>query len=150
MISRILPKNNLNDYKGMNIAKWVFLVLTIVTIGRSLVHILFPDGGAQLIATIPLDTYSNAGSSAIISMFALWGVSQVLLGIIFLIVFLRYKALIPLMYLIIAGEYTFRIIVGIFKPIETVGSAPGVLGTFILVPLALIMFILSIWKKKRS
>ena len=52
MIERIFPRQLNNDYKGHVLAKWVFVLITIVTIGRSLIHIFVPDGGAQSIALV--------------------------------------------------------------------------------------------------
>ncbi len=44
MLETLLPKQLTNDYLDSPIAKWVFVLLTIMTIGRSLVHIFAADG----------------------------------------------------------------------------------------------------------
>jgi hypothetical protein len=46
--------------------------MTVLTVGRSLAHIFLPDGGAQSIATIPLETISSEASAVLIGMFAQW------------------------------------------------------------------------------
>lgn len=147
MLDKLFPKQLNNDYKGHAIAKWVFVLLTIITIGRSLVHMFAADGGAQSIATIPLDTFSTSGADTVILIFALWGLSQLLIGFIYLIVLWRYQAFIPLMYLLIIIEYIMRIVLGILKPIETTGTAPGGILNFILIPLALVLLFLSLRTK---
>ncbi len=43
-----------------------------------------------------------------------------------------------------------RIGVGLLKPFETVGIAPGVVGNYIMVPLAVILFFLSILKPNKK
>ena len=86
MLKAMLPEQLTNAYRGRPIAKWFFVVLTIMTVARSLIHILAPDGGAQSIATIPLDTYTESGSAAVVLIFALWGLSQLLIGIIYILV----------------------------------------------------------------
>ncbi|NHJ23404.1 MAG: hypothetical protein EAX89_02435 [Candidatus Lokiarchaeota archaeon] len=43
-----------------------------------------------------------------------------------------------------------RIGVGLLKPFETVGIAPGVVGNYIMVPLAVILFFLSIPKPHKK
>lgn len=146
---RILPKSIDNEYKGKPISKYVFLVLTVITIVRSLIHIFATDGGAQSIATIPLDSYTTAGAATVIMMFALWGLSQLLTGIVYFIVYLKYKSLIPAMYVLLLIEYIFRIIIGTMKPIVTAGTAPGGIGNYILIPLCAIMLFLSLIKSKR-
>lgn len=146
---RILPKTIDNVYKGNPISKYVFLLLTVITIVRSLIHIFAADGGAQSIATIPLDSYTSAGAATVIMMFSLWGLSQLLMSVVYGVVYLRYKSLIPAMYVLLIIEYIMRIVIGIMKPIVTAGTAPGVIGNYILVPLCVIMLLLSLIKSKQ-
>ncbi|MFW9951813.1 MAG: hypothetical protein ACFFKA_16985 [Candidatus Thorarchaeota archaeon] len=146
-LKKLLPEKAEKAFYGYKIAEIAFLIITIITIIRSLIHFLTPDGGAGSIATIDLNL---EGSSIIVGIFALWGISQLLMGIIFCIVYFRYKNLIPFMYLLIIIEYTMRIFVGIIKPFETVGIAPGAIGNYVMIPLAAIMFFLSILKLKRK
>jgi hypothetical protein len=119
-----------------------------MTVVRSLIHVFAPDGGAQTIATIPLDSFSREGASAVILIFALWGLSQLIMGIFYVIVCLRYKSLIPLMYLFILFEYLMRLILGVLKPIESTGTAPGAIINFIFPPLVIILFLLSLNKSQ--
>ena len=140
LMTTILPEKIDNNYHGKPIALWVFAAITIVTIARSLVHIIAPDGGAQSIATIPLETYTDAGARTVVLMFAYWGISQLLMGLVYLLVLIRYRAMIPLMYLLMAAEYGLRLLMGLLKPIETVETAPGAVGNYAFIPLALVMF----------
>lgn len=146
MLERLFPQNKTNTYRGNPIAKWVFDLLTIVTIARSLVHMFSSDSGAQSIATIPLDSFTANGADAVILIFALWGLSQLLIGIVYGIVLWRYQALIPLMIF----EYGMRIVLGTIKPIETTGTAPGAIGNYIIIPLAIIMLVLSLRNSDRE
>ena len=144
----VLPKEINNTYQGRNIALYLFYLFTIMTVVRSLIHVFAPDGGAQTIATMPLDSFSREGASAVILIFALWGLSQLIMGIFYVIVCLRYKSLIPLMYLFIFFEYVMRLILGVLKPIETTGTAPGATINFIFPPLVIILFLLSMNKSQ--
>jgi len=147
MAGILFPKQLSNDYQGILLAKWVFVALTVLTIGRSLAHIFLPDGGAQSIATIPLDEFTSNGVAAIIHIFALWGLSQLLFGLMYILVLWRYQALIPLMWLFILSEYSVRLLLTYAKPFEIVGTAPGGIGNFIFIPLAFLMLVLSLMKK---
>jgi hypothetical protein len=132
-----------------NHKKWikiVFFILSTITITRSLVHILSTDGGANSIAGIPLDLYSNEASQAIIFMFAMWGISQLMIGLFYLYVLFIKPNLIPLMFISLALEYVLRLTVGQFKPILTVHTAPGAYANYFMIPLSIILFILSIKK----
>jgi hypothetical protein len=148
MFEKVFPKTVSNEYRGAPIAKWVFVALTVMTIGRSLAHVFLPDGGAQSIATIPLDDFTANGAAAVIHIFALWGLSQLLFGLLYVLVLWRYPSLIPLMWLFIVFEWTGRLLTGWGKPFETAGTAPGAIGNLIIPVLALVMFVLSLRKQR--
>ena len=109
MINKIFPKEITNAYQGKAIAKWVFIAIVVMTIARSFAHIFLPDGGAQSIATIPLDDFTSSGATVIIGMFAQWGLTQLMFGLLYVIVLWRYQSLIPLMWLFILLEYSGRL-----------------------------------------
>lgn len=144
---RVFPKQVDNTFRGYKIAAAVFLLMTVFTIARSVIHIFFPDGGAGSIAGI--DT-SVEGGSNIISMFALWGLSQLLMGFVYLVVFFRYKSLIPFMYILILIEYSGRALIGIVKPLVVSHTPPGAIGDYILIPLAIVMLVLSLKRTSKG
>ncbi len=146
----LFPSPITNKYRGAAIAKWFLAVLTIFTIARSLAHILLPDGGAQSIATIPLDSFSPNARAVVIHIFALWGLSQLLFGLFYAVVLWRCKSLIPLMYVFILIEYTVRLLLTFTKPMEIVGTAPGAIGNYLMIPLGMIMLILALGAKNRG
>jgi hypothetical protein len=137
------------QYDGFPVVRWALLPIAIFTIARSLIHIFSPDGGAQSIATIPLDAFTPNGAAAVVHLFALWGLSQLIIGIIYLAVIWRFWHLIPLIYLLLILEYGGRLLLTFFKPFETTGTAPGAIGNYILLPLSILLFLLSL-KKKRA
>lgn len=140
---KILPQQITNEYTGGKIALFFFYLLTAVTIVRSCIHILSPDGGAQSIGKLPLDTFTLMGTETVVLIFSLWGASQLLLGLIYALIAWRYKSLIPLMYLFIATENILRLVLGITKPIANFG-APGMGTTYVLIPLTIILFFISV------
>ena len=149
MLDKLFPTRLDNDYRGALIAKWVFIAIVVMTIARSLAHIFLPDGGAQSIATIPLDAFAPGASAVVIGMFAQWGLTQLMFGLLYVLVLWRYPSLIPLMWLFTLFEWTGRLLVGWVKPFETAGTAPGAIGNFVIPLLALIMFAFA-FKKERN
>ena len=145
MIQRLLPVSVTNDYRGHPLAKWVFVALTVISIGRSLVHMFAADGGAGSIASITLDAFSPGGSNTIITMFALWGLSQLIIGLVYVVLLWRYQSLIPLMYVFFVFEYVMRLLAPAYSPgLETLEIAPGAIGNLIFIPLGLVMLALSL------
>ena len=143
MLRKIFPHQVDNTYSGHKLGLYFFFVITLVTTGRSCVHIFAADGGAQSVATIPLDTYSQGGAEAVIFIFAQWGIAQLMVGFIYLLVAWRYRRLIPLMYVFLFFEWSSRIALGFFKSIETAGVAPAAIAQLVLVLLIPVMFFLS-------
>ena len=147
---KILPAQIDNHYRGLKISQYAFFLITAVTLVRSLTHVFAPDGGAQSIATIPLDSYSAEAASTVILMFSLWGLSQLLMGIVYLGVSLKYRSLIPAMYVLVIFEYAMRIVIGQMKPILTTGTAPGSIGSWIMVPVCAVLLALSLIPAKSA
>jgi hypothetical protein len=77
-------------------------------------------------------------------IFAYWGLSQLMFGLLYVLVLWRYRSLISLMSLFIFFEWTGRLLLGFYKPIETVGTAPGAIGNMIFPVVALIMLVLTL------
>jgi len=144
MRNRLLPSSFDHNFDGHPASLWLFGLITTVTLGRSLTHIFLPDGGAQSIATVPLSQYSSGAESSVISVFALWGLSQLLIAIVMLIAALRYRSMVPLLYLFLVVEYSARICIGIFKPLETLQTPPGAIGNLVLFGAAMLGMFLSL------
>ena len=147
---KLLPVVVDNQFRGIKLSQYAFLLITAATIVRSLIHVLATDGGAQSIATIPLESYSPQAAATVILMFSFWGLSQLLMGFVYLVVYLKYKSLIPMMYVLMIVEYAMRIVIGQMKPIVTTGTAPGSIGNWIMVPVCAGLLALSLIRGKDS
>jgi len=149
-LSKLFPHQITNEFSGLRIALWGFYLLTAITLWRSQHHIFSSDGGAQSIATIPLEKYSDAAASTIIGMFAFWGLSQLIVGLIYLIAAIRYRSMIPMLYLLSVLEYLRRATyIPAYKSIETAGTAPGAVGNLPLIIFSFTMLVLSLWSRKK-
>ncbi|MDE0883890.1 MAG: hypothetical protein OSB70_00010 [Myxococcota bacterium] len=150
MLESILPRSLDSGYRGHPVARWVLIALTLITLGRSLVHMFKDDGGAGSIATIPLASFGPGGAEAVIGIFAFWGLSQLLLAAVYVVVLWRYPALIPFIYLLFIAEYLGRLLLGMANPIETTGTAPGGPVNIVFPALGAFMFYLALPRRKRS
>lgn len=148
LITRILPPVVDNTYRGNRIGLVMFGLITAVTLWRSQHHMLAADGGAQSIATIPLDTYPEGAAATVIAIFAQWGLSQFLLGLLYLLVLIRYRSLIPLFCIFFILEYGGRLTVSLFKSIETAGTAPGSVGNAPAILVGVVMLVLTLRERR--
>lgn len=145
-MNKILPKTIDNNYQGSKLALFVFYLITVIALVRSLIHMLSPDSEAQSIATIPLDSYASTAAATVIYLFSVWGLSQLLMGFFYVLASLKYKALLPLMY----TEYTGRFIIGHLKPIAITGTAPEGTMNLPMALLSLAMLALSLYQPKKK
>ena len=72
------------------------------------------------------------------------------MGIVYLGVSLKYRSLIPAMYVLVIFEYAMRIVIGQMKPILTTGTAPGSIENWIMVPVCIVLLALSLIPAKSS
>jgi hypothetical protein len=151
MFDRVLPSPVDNRVRGHKVALWLFYPIALMTLVRSCIHIFRSDGGAQSIATIPLDTFTDAGAASLIALFAQWGLSQLVLALLFVVVLLRYRSLLSLMYVLLLVEYLGRLSIGAWKPIVTLETPPGGPGSILVLALSLIGLVLSLrWNEDPS
>lgn len=85
-----------------------------------------------------------------IGIFALWGLSQLVIGLLYLMAPIRYRSLIPLLYLLLIAEYAARMLIGGFKPVETAGNGLGAVGYLTLMVLAAVMLVLCLIPRKSN
>lgn len=101
---------------------------------------LLPDGGANSIAGI--DTTGTNGSN-LISIFGQWGTTQLVLVILYWVLFIYDDSYMTLIFGFIALEYLLRIIEGWFKPLQSSKTPPGSVLSYVILPLSIIFMIWS-------
>lgn len=140
--SRFLPAVD-QQYRGPRVPFYFLVLVAAVGAVRSLIHMFAPDGGAKSIAGIDVEI---AGGRNIIAIFAQWGSSQLILAACSWLVIVRYRFLTPLMLAIVVVEQLLRIGMGRLKPLDVPKPPPGAAGSRILLPLALIALLWSLWR----
>src|SRR5580704_17773704 len=106
ILAALLPVRADNTIRGMKLPVYVFTLISIVSLIRSSIHLLAPDGGAGSIAGMNL---SVPGADGIIFAFALWGSAQLVYALIQLVVAFRYRSLVPFMYVLLIVETLLRL-----------------------------------------
>ena len=145
----LFPSRLNNRYEGSKIALYGLYPIFAMYIFRSLVHFLAENSGLAGIATIKqFPITEGLDPNTIIYLFAsLWGATQVSLVIILLILFIKYKNLIPLIYLICLLDQCFRLISGYLHPLGQdyyINTPPGVISNIPVLLYLTFMFYLSL------
>jgi len=144
--SAIFPDVIDGNYHGHQIVPIAFALVNAVMTVRSLIHYLKYDGGAQSIASMPLDKYPKAASDTIVLMFAYWGQSQLIISVIYWVVLLKYRSLLPFALLMFTAEWTMRLIYHLRNVAGkklTEKKAPGGVLNFVFLGLGVILMMLS-------
>ena len=146
---KLFPSDLNNHYKGSKFVQYGLYPIFAIYIFRSLVHFLAENSGLVGIATIKeFPIIDGLDPNNIIYLFAsLWGATQVSLTIILLILFIKYKNLIPLIYLICLLDQCFRLISGYLHPLIEdyyINTPPGVISNIPLLLYLIFMFYLSL------
>ena len=145
----LFPYRLNNQYEGSKIAFYGLYPIFTMYIFRSLVHFLAENSGLVSIATIKeFPVTGGLDPNNIIYLFAsLWGATQVSLTIVLLILFIKYKNLIPLIYLICLLDQCFRIISGCLHPLGEdyyINTPPGFISNMPVLLYLILMFYLSL------
>ncbi|MDP9119789.1 MAG: hypothetical protein M3O15_00190 [Acidobacteriota bacterium] len=147
MLKRIFPERVDNHYRGYRLALWLFVPITFMRIAISLIHILYADGGARSISTIPLDTYPPGAAQNVIALFARMGLDQLSLGLLLVTVLFRYRALVPLMYVLIVVQYLAEEGIVYMKPLALAGTSGARTPALVLTVLSVSGLVLSLLGK---
>jgi hypothetical protein len=144
MLNRIFPERFDNHYRGHKFALWLFYPLAFMQVAIALVAIFARDGGAQSADGIPLDTFTSGGAEAVIGVVAFLGLAKLLLGVLFVLAAFRYRAMIPLMYVLILVDFLGHKGIGLMKPIVHVEASSGSYVNAVLITLCVIGLILAL------
>ena len=122
-LQRIFPECIDNRYRGHKLALWLFVPITLQKLAVCLTHLFTADGGAQSITTMPLDTYPPSAAQNIIGLMARQGIEQLVFALLLLLVLLRYRAMVPLVYVLIVAHYVATKGVAQMKPLVVTGTS---------------------------
>lgn len=144
MLDRILPRHADNTYRGFRLALWLFALLVLMKLAMSVNSIFNGRGVATSADGIPLDTFTPAGAQAVVSLFASWGLAHLTIGLLCIVVLIRYRALVPLMFALVLLEHLSRRLISYYMPIARTGSPPAPIVNVVLFTLEIAGLALSL------
>ena len=113
MLTRLFPKQIDNDYRGHVLALWLLVPLALMKFlqGANVAGLLGTGNSRQILETVdnvPVGAFPAEAASYLVFLFAAWGVGVFILGLLGVVVLLRYRTMIPLMYLLLLIEQVGR------------------------------------------
>jgi hypothetical protein len=146
MLNRILPQRFDNNYHGHKLALWLFIPIVFLKIGISLSSIFDTYNVVRSADGIPIDTFTSGGAEAVISVTTLLGLSQFLLASLGVLALIRYRTMIPFMYVLFSVEYLAKKWILLVKPIVRTGVSTSTYVNLLLIALLIAGLFLSLWR----
>ena len=144
MLNRVFPQRFDNNYRGHKLALWLFIPIVLIKVGISLSSIFDTYNVVRSADGIPIDAFTPRGAEAVVSVTTLLGLSQFLLASLGVLALVRYRAMIPLMYVLLLVEYLAKKWILLVKPIVRTGTSPSTYVNLVLIALLIVGLVLSL------
>ncbi|MGP1354317.1 MAG: hypothetical protein ACTS1Z_13430 [Parasphingopyxis sp.] len=153
MLKRIFPNQFSNEYRG----HWLALVLLWIITGFKTIMAyntaINTRYGAVNADGIPIDSYSPEAGAMVLNIFAKLGNMHFIIVAISLIALIRYRSMVPLIYLILIYEYLTRRLLGTIwlgTPfLELATSTAGAIVQSLFLAMV-IGFVFSLWSRRAT
>jgi len=145
VIVDLLPASADNTYRGQRVALWLFALMPLKILMGVNVMLHAPQV-ARNADGIPIETFGAQASSAFSFAFACWGLGQLVLGLASLVVLLRYRSLVPLVFLALLIEQCGRMLLRLQWPVERAPEAIGAIINLVLLAIMVTGLVLSLWR----
>jgi hypothetical protein len=125
MLSLFLPRVVNNTYRGYKLGLWLFGLLVLIKTAMSLNCIFNGYYVASSADGIPLSVFGTDAAQTVVSLFAIWGLSQLALMLFGVVILVRYRSLVSFMFCLLLLEQLSRRAILHALPIIRSGTPPG-------------------------
>ncbi len=148
VLAGLFPRSIDNQYAGRKVALWLLGALVLVKAVMGLNCIFNGYTVATTADGIPLSTYTPAGANAVVAFLGVWGYELLLMCLLGVLALARYRAMVPLMFLLLFLEQAGRRAIFSAMPISSTGDAPALSINTVICALTLLGLVLSLWPRK--
>ena len=144
----MLPRVFDNAYRGQKLALWLLGLLTLM---KSVIGVNSIVNGAAVMSTadgIALNTYPAAAAQNLVALWGLLGLSQLIIALLGAIVLVRYRGMVPLMFVLLLLQHIGGRVIGQFHPIVRTGAPPASAINLTLLTLIVVGLGLSLWRRR--
>jgi hypothetical protein len=143
-LNQVFPQRIDNTYRGHPLAVWFFIPVVVLKTGIALSAIFNGHAAAQSADGIPLDSFGAGGAEAVVALFAIWGLAQLVFSVLGVLALTRYRAMIPFMFVLFLLEHLARRWILLVKPIARTGTPPGIYVNLVILVLMIVGLALSL------
>ncbi len=146
MLSRIFPRQFDNaSYRGHWLAVWLFGVVTFMKAAQAIASLVDSRDTLTTGDGIPLDSYSGGSAEVVLALFAVGSLYLLMLPLQSVVVLIRYRAMIPFMYLLLLILNAGSRVLWLMHPIVRSDAHPiGSIVNLAITAMTLIGFVLSL------
>jgi hypothetical protein len=150
VLDDLLPQRLDDRYRGRKLALWLFGLVVAMKSAQSLAILFSGHDTGRDADGIPIDTYAPAAARTVVALLAQGSVWRLFFCILCVLVLVRYRSAIPLMFLLLALSSLASQLVFRFIPLDRVGAPLGPLVNLILFVVMLLGLGLSLWRRAGS
>lgn len=150
MDNLFLPRSIDNRYRGRTLALWIFWVVVIIRAAQGVSLLVNGSSIVQGADGIPLETFPPAAAQSVVAMFVLSGSARLVLSIMAILVFVRYRSAVPLMLALLALDQAAKQLLLYVYPLYRVGNPIGPTVNAVLLALTFLGLVLSVWEKRHG
>ncbi len=144
MLAALLPRRVDNDYTAPRVVPWLFGTAILFKSFCAVNSAFNSHFVARVSEGIPVDAFSAAANQTIAALLGMRGLAQLMACVLGVIVLVRYRALIPLLFSLTLLEVLGRLFVVYRDPFATPGMHPAVVLHYAMLGLCLIGLPLSL------
>jgi hypothetical protein len=145
MLAHIFPKQFDNNYRGLWLAVWLFVPLMLLKAVQGVNSMILTRLVLSGADGIPVDQFDSAAGDVVVALFALLGMYLLIIPLQSLIVLVRYRSMIPFMYLMFTVAQIAARVLNLMHPIARPGGPPiGFTINLAIFTLTLVGFALSL------
>ncbi len=101
ILSRIFPKQFDNTYRGHWLGLWLLVPIALVKATQGVNSIINTREVAMKADGIPLESFDGPAATTVVALFVLVGLYALILPLQSLLVLIRYRAMVPFMFLML-------------------------------------------------
>jgi phosphoglycerol transferase MdoB-like AlkP superfamily enzyme len=147
MLDHLLPQTADNTFRGQKLALWLLGMVALLK-GVMGLNTIFNTRSVAISADgIPLDTFPPAAAQAVVSLFALLGLANLVICLLCIVALVRYRALIPALFIFLLLEYLSRRMILYVMPLVSTGTPTASIISFVLPILMIAGLALSLWNR---
>jgi len=125
VLNRIFPKQIDNTFRGYRLAIWLLVPIVVVKMIMGFNMLLNASQLAQTADQIPLASFGARAAAIIVMDFKTGGLERIVLATLALVTLVRYRAMLPLTYLLLAFDAVGMLVLWKVDPLHIIRSPTG-------------------------